>query len=178
MWRFWKKRFKWSRLEKGKDLQAAQERPARLFVEARLSNPPRKALVGICLLAYEDEDFVYWGYPYFCRLFSDQRCVDEFFKSPRAELADLYPEYKLDFYSLRLRERIRACIREQEELLDGVHFLGFTYRMPPKIKTKTDCFEIEVRAYRRFRSSGEERSEKHSYYLKLSRPDLALLDYR
>ncbi|WCL82884.1 hypothetical protein PPO43_07250 [Saprospira sp. CCB-QB6] len=178
MWKFWKKRFRLSRLAKGKDLDLAQLRSAQQFVQARLNNPPRKALVGICLVVHEDPDFVYWGYPYFCRLFSDRRCMDELFKSPRAEVAALHPDYRLDFYSLRLRNRIRDCIRAQEELLDGQQFLGFTYRMPPKIETKTDCFEIEVRAYRQFRSSGEERSEKHSYYLKLSRPDLVLLDYR
>src|SRR5690606_17498553 len=94
------------RIEQGKYLDQAIEESVDEFFQKRMSNPVRKAAVGHWMILYEDDTYVYYGYPKFSHLwlFLSRRNVDELFKVKRSELLMQFPEYeKYQGNDLRLR---------------------------------------------------------------------------
>jgi hypothetical protein len=81
----------------GEQLNKAIEKECTVFIQKRSENKPRKALVGLWLILFEDNEWVYWGYPKFRTIFSDSRYVDELYKTDKKKLLELNPNYKKDF---------------------------------------------------------------------------------
>ena len=63
------------------------------FFSLRMQNRPRKAMVGNWLVLYEDQVFVYLGYPHFDNL-NDQRSVETLYRISKAELQTAFPAYR------------------------------------------------------------------------------------
>lgn len=101
-------------LNQPRTLLQAQEISVDHFVSLRMSNRPRKALVGQWLILHEDEAFVYLGYPYFAGLFDDRRETESLYKVSRYQLQKRFPAYtKLD--GNQVRSRVRAALEQQLE---------------------------------------------------------------
>lgn len=72
------------------------------FFHLRMENRPRKALVGLWLIVYEDQSFVYLGYPHFDGL-SDQRSTAELYRIRKSDLQQVFPGYEqIDGNQVRL----------------------------------------------------------------------------
>ena len=84
-------------VSKGKQLDKAIEKECTVFIQNRSENKPRKTMVGLWLILFEDSEWVYWGYPKFRTILSDRRYVDELYKTDKKKLSELNPNYKKDF---------------------------------------------------------------------------------
>jgi len=74
------------------------------FFDRRMKNKPRKALVGNWEILYEDEESLYYGYPRFKRIFSDERVVEKVYFLPVKDLEEQFPPFrKLTGAELRLK---------------------------------------------------------------------------
>jgi hypothetical protein len=184
MFSLFSKKINVKQIQRGRHLEKAISKTVDDFMDKRMKNPIRKAFVGIYLVFFEDEDFIYWGKPVFQRIFSDKRVVDEFYKTPKAEVLEKYPEYQEDFYSQKIKEAIRKAVRHYEDLQDGVLFHHFTYRKPPFIQIEGEEFHIKVYANRNYTSAPYQRLEgeapkaqesPRNYQIRLNRADLELL---
>lgn len=168
------------KIQKGKLLQHAEEATLQQFMYCRLQNRPRKAFVGLYLVLYEDDHYVYWGNPRFWMLFSDRRVVEKFYKTPKAEVLAAYPEYQQDFYSIKIKTRVLEEIRKYEGLKDGIQFHHATLNQPLKISTKNDLFviyancQISYRAAPYIQEEKEPTSTEQNYTIHLLRADLSL----
>ncbi len=185
MFSLFSKRINVKQIQKGRHLDKAIPKTVADFMNKRMKNPPRKALVGLYLVFFEDEAHVYWGRPVFQRIFSNKRVVDEFYKTPRADVLEQYPEYQQDFYASKIKAAIRKAIHDYEDLQDGVHFHHFTYRKPYRLSIQQDHFELSVFAnviytsapYQRLEGEAPKPKESpKNYRIILKRSDLSLVD--
>lgn len=71
---------------KGKKLDKAIEKGAESYRHFFAQNKPRKTMVGFWLKLFEDDEWIYWGYPKFRMIFSNKRYVDELYKTRKADL--------------------------------------------------------------------------------------------
>lgn len=132
------------KIQKGKYLQHATEKSIDAFMECRLHNRPRKAMVGLWLVLYEDENYVYWGKPRFRCLFSDKRVVEVLFKTNKEAVLATYPEYRKDFFSLDLKRKVLEAIRKYMGELDGILFHHATFDKELEISIEKDSFVIKA----------------------------------
>ena len=132
-------------VKKGQRLDKAIEKDVNFFLECRLHNKPRKALVGMWLILFEDEQWIYWGYPVFRMLFSDSRVVDVLYKTERKAIVEIYPEYHKDFQSLEIRLKILDAVRNHEGLKDGINYQGFNLYPNYKINIQDGNFVIKAK---------------------------------
>ncbi len=107
------------RIQKGELLDKATLAGVDTFFSSWLNKRPRKAAVGCWFILHQDDDFVYWGKPVFKGLFSDDRTVDEFFKTSRMALSQQFPFYQKQYHYF-LWERLYAIIKNE---VDGISAL-------------------------------------------------------
>lgn len=185
MFSLFSKKINVKQIQKGRHLDKAIPKTVDNFMNKRMKNPIRKALVGIYLVFFEDEDYIYWGKPVFQRLFSDKRVVDEFYKTPKADVLESYPEYQEDFYSQKIKEAIRKAVRHYQDLQDGAYFHHFTFRKTPQIQIKGDEFHIKVYTtvtytpapYQQIEGEvPQPKNNPRNYQIRLKRDDLELLE--
>lgn len=98
-------------IQQGDLLEYAQPADVDAFFAHRMANKPRKALVGAWFILYENNDFVYWGSPYFRSLWSGQRVVDSFYKTSQPALEAAFPSYKT-LEGFVLRQQCRRILED------------------------------------------------------------------
>lgn len=181
MFSFFSKTISLKSIQKAKYLDKAIEKDISYFLDCRLHNPPRKAMVGLWLIFFEDANYIYWGKPRFRRLFSDDRVVDEFYKTDKKAVLESYPQYSIDFFSLQIRDKIREAVQQHEGLKDGILFRSFATDYNYKINIEEGLFNIKASGelcYTAAPYSDNAREEKvnKTYKLKLKIDDLAILE--
>ncbi len=83
-----------SEIEKYASSEFAMKSGVDEFFERRMKNKPRKALVGNWEILFENDEHVYYGYPRFRRLFSDERVVEKIYFTPKKELENKFPLFR------------------------------------------------------------------------------------
>jgi hypothetical protein len=171
------------KIQKGKLLKHAEEASLKHFMHCRLQNRPRKAFVGLYLVLFEDEQFVYWGNPRFWMLFSDRRVVEKLYKTKKEEVLAAYPEYQKDFYSIEIKQRVLEEIRKYEGLKDGIQFHSVSLNQILNISTKDNLFiiiancQISYTAAPYIQDGNEQKiatDTQQNYTIHLVRADLSL----
>jgi hypothetical protein len=109
----------------GKFLDKAEEVDVPFFFHRWMQKKPRKAPVGYWFLIHEDNKYVYWCWPIFKALFSDDRSVKRFYKTNKEALNQAFPNYK-KIYGNAIRLKLQEVIRESftEQIYASVP-LGF-----------------------------------------------------
>lgn len=100
------------RIEKGELLDKATLATVQTFFNDWLNKRPRKAMVGCWFILYKDADFVYWGMPVFKGIFSDDRTVESFYKTPKVVLDEQFPLYKNKYQDF-MWKRVYAVIKQE-----------------------------------------------------------------
>jgi len=181
MFSFFSKAISVKAIKKGKYIDRAIEKNVSYFLNCRLHNPPRKAMVGIWLLFFEDEQYIYWGKPRFRMLFSDEKIVDEFYKTEKNAVLESYPQYAIDFFSLQIRDKIREAVQQYESLKDGVLFRSFLTNYNYKINIENAVFIIKASGQlcytaNLYSDNASEEKVNKSYKLKFKIADLEILE--
>ena len=128
------------KISNGKFLDKAKEVNVGFFFQHWMQKKPRKALVGCWFILYEDEEYVYWGWPQFKRLFSDKRVAVEFYKTNKAALNQAFPNYK-SIYGNVIRLKLQEVIQKShpEKVYASVS-LGFKAQLlDATIIIETNC---------------------------------------
>lgn len=148
------------RIKNNELLDKAVAAPVHHFFRRWMQKRPRKALVGNCFILHEDEEFIYWGTPRFKKLFSDQRIVDNFFKTSKKELEHKFPNYKT-IWGNTVRLRVQDEVRKIQEK-------GTNVSLPmTSFSTKLLKNYIEVHATCRLETKIEEQTQSHQQKYRL-----------
>lgn len=126
-----------TRIQRGELLDKATLATVHTFFNDWLNKRPRKAMVGSWFLLHEDETFVYWGAPVFQRLFSNERMVDDFYKTEKKELAVKFPEWKKQYNDF-VWQRIYTIIKKEAKSI------SVNKNKPLKGSIKDNQFHIKV----------------------------------
>ncbi|MBI3396405.1 MAG: hypothetical protein HY042_11260 [Spirochaetia bacterium] len=81
-------------IQSGRHLNVARAVAPEVFFQKRMENRVRKANVGNWEILLEDAEYVYFGYPVFARLLSDDRIVQDLFKVETKGLTNFFPGYR------------------------------------------------------------------------------------
>jgi len=99
------------KISEGKFLDKAEEVDVHIFFKRWMQKKPRKALVGCWFVIHEDDQYVYWGWPIFKGIFSDDRRVDSFYKTNKEALNQAFPNYK-KIYGNTIRLKLQEVIQK------------------------------------------------------------------
>ena len=160
------------KIAEGKLLDKAKEVDINFFFKHWMQNKPRKAMVGAWFVLYENEEFIYWGYPVFKRVFSDKRIVDDFYKTAKKDLQQQFPNYrKIEGNDVRLR--LHQAIHALQPAPDYDVTVSFGF----KAKLLEDAILIETPCTIKPRSGPDaEKTLSASYKVRLDKNNLDLID--
>ena len=106
-------------IEQGQELTKAQEISLAKFVNLRMQNRPRKALVGNWEILYEDATTIYIGYPRFRDLLSGVREVEHLYRIDRKQLEQSFPGFRKitgNAVRLAMQQALQAQAQEGESV--------------------------------------------------------------
>lgn len=161
------------RIKEGKYLDLAQEKTVNSFFKHRMKNKLRKALVGAWYIILEDNDYVYWGFPSFKRVFSDTRLIlrENFYKTNRNDLRERFPNYK-KCDGPKVKTAIQSYIAHQvrKEYTPQIPH-SYIRRWKASLQDKTMSIETEVNV----RIEQQQQPKTKNYHLVLDKNSLELL---
>lgn len=91
-----------TKIKQGAQLAHAQETSVNDFFQKRLNNKIRKAKIGAWHILYENDVWIYFGYPKFGGLLDDAQYIDTLYRVKKEELSLKLPSYqRFEGYLLR-----------------------------------------------------------------------------
>lgn len=165
------------RIQNGKYLDLAKEVNVSFFFKCRMQNKLRKALVGAWYIIQEDNEYVFWGYPIFQRLFSDTRMIDrkKFYKTNREALRQQFPNYKT-YDGPKIKTTVQSYIAHevrQEYNPENPH--TYIRRWKGTLQDKTISIEAEVNVRFEQQQQQQQQPKTKTYHLALDKNNLELL---
>ena len=159
------------KISEGRFLDKAKEVKVSFFFKCWMAKKPRKAMVGSWFIVHTDDKYVYWGWPVFKRLFSDNRVLEEFYKTNKQLLEEEFPNYKKrdgNAIRIRLHDIIRKDL-DKASVTVGMNFKATLNATDISIESPCTITPFLTT------NNPEPASEKATYHIVLDKESLELI---
>ena len=138
---------------------------------------------------FEDQNFIYWGKPFFKGMFfGEKRVVKELYKTSKVQLADMLPVYN-EIWASTLRNAVYQAIRvyrNSQKLLKKYSSPTYEVSLQKKkaggtlilITAQIDVFPIEKEQKAHEVSPSKQQLQQAQYKITVSTKDLSVLEIK
>lgn len=177
-------RIRLRKVREGKQLDRAVEKGVQFFFKKRMTNPPRKVLLGAWFIVYQTDEFVYWGKPIKRGIWGSAELGD-FYKTRKKILEAYFPKYahyegyhvriKLQDYILEYKMNEPRGSYDFEEIEEQMYtYVSVSLGFRSVLGLDNDLMFFNTPAMVTFQHDENKYTVKENYKIALYKNDLSL----